>query len=520
MSNKVIPPYTLPRPRTRQLVVATSLYLICSLIGFFYGFVSAVFPPEILTYTLLPVALLGLIVLWVMPDNSSMPTNRVFFLFFGFLLSYAIWPDYLGIKIGGLPVISLRRLFALPLAVVILIAALTSPGFRRQMSEVLMSAPVVWKGILILTALQFITYPMAANKFHATNSMINSIFFWTTIFFAGSFVFSFQQGRDKFLRTLFYATSTLLLVSIIEFIMKARPWAEIVPVLFGVNDGIIEAMTPIYRDGIYRVTTVFRVSLSYAEYLALVSPFVLHRVMYSSGFGAKAFWLAFDVAIFVAAVATQARLGIVCFLVGHAAYGIIWSLRRWRLLNRADLIAPALVLAMVCGSVALVTSMFTVNAVRVRTIGGGSSALSDQGRREQWKMGLPKIAANPIGYGAGQGGQTLNFVTAGGKLTIDSYALTILLEYGVLGFLTYVVMFGWTIFRLFCVALKRADTNAVLALPIISSLMVWLTSKTVLSQSENDPLAFMLLALAINVIGTKQRLGRAELDYMAAKRAS
>jgi hypothetical protein len=503
MSNTlVLPPYVPPRSRLRQFAVRATLYVTCTLLGLTYGLILVLFPLELVVYAVLPIGILGLLVIWALPDQSSEPRKRLFFFFFGFLLTYAIWPDYLGVRFAGLPVLSVRRLFSFPLAIVLLIAVSSSPQLRERMRLTLSSAPLVWKGLVLLVFLQFATFPMAAYKFQAVNSILNSVFFWTTIFFAAIYVLSWPDGRKRFVDFLLAATTFLLALSVVEYGMQARPWASIAPLVFVVDDGIGEAMLPIFRDGVYRVTSVFRVSLSYAEFLSLVGPFALHRAFQEVGLGRKLLWTALDLGIFIAAVATQARLGIVCFLVGHAAYGTIWAVRRWRFFNKADLIAPALVLGMIGGTAVLFTSMFTVDAVRVRTIGGGSSALSDQGRREQWSMAVPKIIANPFGYGPGQGGQTLGYVTQGGKLTIDSYALTILLEYGIVGFLTYVTMFGWAIMRLLRIALLQDDKSATFALPVVASLVVWLTSKAVLSQSENDPLAFMLLALAVCILAS------------------
>ena len=98
------------------------------------------------------------------------------------------------------------------------------------------------------------------------------------------------------------------------------------------------------------------------------------------------------------------------------------------------------------------------------------------------------------------GGETLGFGRdQGGVLTIDTYYLSILLEYGAIGFIVYYGMFAIAIYNggkkgLFSKTLSEDKSFIV---PITVSLIAFIVMKSVLSQQDNHPVVFMMLGALV-----------------------
>ena len=82
-------------------------------------------------------------------------------------------------------------------------------------------------------------------------------------------------------------------------------------------------------------------------------------------------------------------------------------------------------------------------------------------------------------------------------MTIDSYYLTLSLEYGVIGLLLYVGSLLTGVAIALRLALSRADHDreGALIVPATISLLNFLVIKAVFSQQDNHPVIFMILGL-------------------------
>ncbi len=181
-------------------------------------------------------------------------------------------------------------------------------------------------------------------------------------------------------------------------------------------------------------------------------------------------------------------------------YLLIWAMMRWRQ-ERGGLIGPAITLTYPAIFVALIAATLFVGRLRAQVWGDGSQSASDETRKLQWAMAIPKIFSNPMGHGIGQGGKVLGFTNGAGIGTIDSYYLSVLLELGVVGFVVYysmVLRVAWISAR--TVILSRQEREIRLLMPISVSLANYVLVKAVLSQEANHPLIFMMLGGAIALI--------------------
>ena len=113
-------------------------------------------------------------------------------------------------------------------------------------------------------------------------------------------------------------------------------------------------------------------------------------------------------------------------------------------------------------------------------------------------------------HGPGRGAEALGFVTPGGLVTIDTYLLSVVLDYGVMGFMLF---FGM-MFAAFLLMVRLAITltpgpspqqrEASFVLPLCAMLAAFFMIKTVLSQEENHAILFMAYG-AVTVLAYRAR---------------
>jgi O-antigen ligase len=152
------------------------------------------------------------------------------------------------------------------------------------------------------------------------------------------------------------------------------------------------------------------------------------------------------------------------------------------------------------GVAALFALVLTWKKLHNIVLGGGDAAASDDSRHEQWALGWPHIYANPLtGHGIGTGGQVVNWHGPNGALSIDTYALNLLVETGVPGFVFYFGMILVGAGLMIRIYLRDRDRGAEIGAAIASSLIAYGVYRLVLSQRENQTLFFIFLGIVFVV---------------------
>lgn len=508
----VLPNYRPPRTRLETFFKKGAFYAFCIFVGLFYGLAFTILPPQLALYLGGPVLLLALLIIWVLPDVGRGPVGLLSKLFFTYLVVLIVWPNYLALQLPGLPWISLRRLVMFPMGLVLLICLSVSQRFRSELMAALKAVKPLAYMMAGFTLIQILTIPLSAYPFYSVNLTVNFLFGTTAMFFVGVWVLSQPARTNRFVNFLIFSAFALCVMGVLEYWNQAVLWANHIPSFLQVQDeAVLRTLAGKLRDGRYRVTTTFSVSLSMAEYLALVTPFVIHRIMTSVRLERILFWGGFDLLLLLVINLTQSRLGVLGWILAHAFYGCVWGFRRWGR-SKADIIGPAVSLLYTAGAILFMIGMFTVDAIRNRTIGGGSSGFSDQGRRDQFEMMWPKLFRNPLGYGSGRSGEVLGYRTPGGQLTVDSYVVTMFLEYGVIGCALFFGMFIYAAVKMMQVAWQSRDDASAIALPLACTILIAIQVRFVLSQTDNLPLLYMLLGMAAAVAwDAHKRAGKAEI---------
>jgi len=464
--------------------------------AFLCGALFTFLPLNFLPMLLAPLSLLALFVIWALPRTQTAPTKLLVRLYYAFFAALILWPNYLAVSIPGLPWITVLRVVGIPMAGVFLIALSISPPMRGEIKEVLKSAPWIWRLLAIFIAIQLVTIPLSAALFTSVSRFVIAQINWTVIFFASCYIF---RTEGRVIRWTFMMVIMALIVIAIggwEWRMSHIPWAGHVPSFLAVSDVAVQRiLAGATRLGtFYRTQSTFTTSLSFAEYLALTTPFVIHLAVVGRRRITRLASTACVPVIFFGVFITDSRLGALGFFLSFLLYVAVWALRRWRS-DRRSIFGPAVTLGypVIFGSFILAT---LVNLRLYRMVwGGGQYQFSTDARQQQLEMAIPKILHAPWGHGIGQAADVLQFYSPAGLLTIDSYYLTIALEYGVVGFIAYYGMFAVAMLYGASAMFRSRSYETSFLVPAVIALANFVVVKSVLSQEAGHPLAFMILGM-------------------------
>ena len=503
----VLAPYQRQRSGLNRLIRGTIGLAVLILASAVYGFYFVLLPPSFLLFMFAPIVLLGLLVIWALPDQETAPTEWMVRCFIGFLIAAALWPNYLAISLPGLPWISMRRLMLAPMCLLLLISLSTSAEFRRTMAATLSALPALWKMFAVFVVIQFLSIVLADHPVDAVSDFINYQTLWTAIFFVSVYAFR-DDRRVAHWFTLTAAIAAILCVmGALEWRNERILWADHIPWFLQVdNDFLPGLLSGNFRGGKYRVATTFSHTLAFAEFMMLMSPIVIHGIFTAKTFVRRGFFVALDLAVFLAILSTQSRLGFVGFLLAHVLYLGLWAAKRWRT-HKGTLIGPAITLAYPALLVALCIAVVSIDALRIRVLGGGATAASNAGRQAQRDAWLPALAKSPpFGNGPRQGAEALGYMV-GGKPSIDNYYIWISLDYGVIGFTLYFGLIFFALYKSLRIGLNARDATEDYAMVIAIILTLFLFSKNVLSQEDNHYLPFLLMGMTVAL------LARAKVRY-------
>jgi hypothetical protein len=477
------------------------LILAFALFCFFYGAAFALLAPYFavpLVGLLVPLALL---VVWTLPDMHTAPIRLLEILFFSFFIIMVMWPNYLAIALPGLPWITLLRLVAVPVTAVLLICLSVSGTIRANLSSILAAAPWVRNFFLLFLIVQTASIAFSGDAGFSINKFIVAQTNWTAIFFSACLIFAKDRRAEQMAALLCVMAVALGFLALWEFRLGRPPWVDHIPSFLKIEDpSVLQTLRGASRYEAHRVQTTFSTPLELGEYLAITFPFVLH-------FGVNAYkpwiriaaFLAIPVIVFTAMVC-QSRSAFVGFFIAGVTYPLLWAAHYGRR-NRQNLLANAIPYLTPMLVAPAFIALFFVNGIRYRVLGGGETEFSNQGRVDQLHMGIRQITTHPWGFGIGRGAAVLNFRTPSGFLTIDSYYLALALEYGVLGFIIFLCLFGAAIAYAGRAAFASSDavsdgvSERVLFLPIGISLLNFIVIKSSIAQEDNHAILFALLGM-------------------------
>lgn len=475
-------------------------WALLALIAVFYGLVFAVTATAFLVQLMIPIAIVALLALALLPENGVAYDRTVTWLLYCLVLALACWPDYLALSLGSLPWITAVRLVAVPLCLVYVMSLSQSAAYRSELHRSLAVAPAVWKLLAVFFVLAFLSIGFSDKIVGSANKFFVAVYAWGTMFLIGAQIFG-RPGRVRgFARFLWGATVVTCLVALWELQLGQVPWAGHIPSFLKIEDELISTILAGKQRaavGAYRLQGKFTTPLGLAEFLALIVPFILHFTMSSRKNLDRIAAAATLLLMLIVIIKTDSRLGTIGFIISVLGYLFYWALRRWKS-EQNSLFAPLIVLGYPVILVVLILASFFVTRVRNAVWGSGAYQASNEGRAQQIAEGMDIILRQPWGHGIGRAAETLGFTNLDGVLTIDSYFLSVALEVGVIGFVAYYGAFIVALWVGGREVLSKGDhpeTGWLVA--ILLSLGNFVVIKTILSQQENHPLAFLFLGIAL-----------------------
>ena len=448
---------------------------------------TIIFPPLGAAF-LLP---LIVAIIAVAPAAKAAPRRLAFSLLVVAALLLPVWPVYLFVKLGPLPILTPPRLILYAASLIWAYDMTFSPWRRAQFALAVKKSGATAGLVFAFFALGLFSLPLAEGRSMAIPEFIRQLIIWLIPFCV---VLTYCRRQRDFVLLMRVFTLGALVVALIAIAEAAsgRLLADILsPFIADDAEWLRNVQEAKIRDGVFRAQGSHTHPLSLGEHLAMSAPFALAFLLSARRFKARAFWAAALIAIVLAAVATNSRGAMLVMALTLAAMGALLGCRflsraaasRWRPL--AGLIA-ALGLAL---SPAIAVGAYGVIAGK----GGASASNSTQSRVDQIEMAWPKIMKRPVGgYGTGRSARVLGYW--GRTLTIDNYYLTLALDLGLPGPLTLLaMMIAWSAASIRRSRRSHPALGVVFAAAAAAAASIAI-SRSITSQTGNLAIVFFMIA--------------------------
>lgn len=496
----VLRPYVDLHTRWRlaaRFLVPAALGLICLVYGFFFALTA----PFLIVPMAAPVAVLALLSIWALPENDIVLTKPMELCFSALLIGLVLWPNYLALTLPGLPWITMIRLTSFPMAFFLLISLSMSPEMREKIIETGKGAPLILRIMLLYSANSCLTIVFSHTIGASLNALILQTINWIGVFMASLYLFRAPGRVERYVGLLLMLAVPIAVIAATEYQEQHVLWAGHVPNFLRVQDPSAQlALSEAIRGatGQYRAKATFSTPLGLSEFISLMTPFALHWAVDRYSLAKRVLGLLLVPTIYVIVRTTDARLGVLGYLISVLAYVLFWSLIRWR--QRVnDLVAATFVYAYPAGFIALLAASMVVHKIHVLLFGGGAQSASNLHRQEQFHMAFPALLKNPIGHGPNNAGLAMGY-GAGDFIAIDCYYISVALDYGVIGLVLYVAMFAVVIIAALKTMLRfngSEERELRMLIPLSACLSAFVVIRGVFGQPDIHPLIFALLGMTV-----------------------
>lgn len=481
--------------RGAAAVVIFSLLLLSLVVGV----VLALFPAGYLLRFVIPLIAIA-VVLFAWAYRSHRNSEAVRVLSVGLISVVALsvlWPRYLFVHKFGLPGVNpltLMTMFFFGLCVCQLVfssrVSMRVGGVFRQ-GAVVSALAVIWLGWRVLAS------ALGEEGLYSSVELLKELVYVGSFFLFGLYLASFPSGPHAVVRTFVFCGFVVALIAIYEALAQHNPFVGFIQITD--NSSSAMALASIAADkvrgGEFRVQSTFDHPIVFAQFVAALIPLCFFVVRYDKG----VFWrLVGLLAVPLAAVAiikSGSRSGFVSLAVALTVTGAVWWLRtlvhgRW-MKAVAIVVLPALLFG-------LATAMFVVSelaAGRTRVESGSSNV-----RLKMLSDGVAALWESPIwGFGHGMALSKAGVVNPSGIATIDSYWLSVAVDYGYIGLLLLValiVAFSW---KGLVFAVRSGGKEGAFVGACVSSVLALFATFAAVSIYQNMTMLWLLIAIAFPI---------------------
>ena len=464
-------------------------------LGAVLGFAAVILPPM---GAFGIVAVVGLVLLWVMPDLPLVSPGLIRKAFFFMLIADLIIPFYYMVQFPGLPWISARRLATFSLIVPFLVAVAASSDVRRHIAERVRASLLLFictVGFLAAATLSVLT---SISSTESISALTEATLSWYVPFFAMIYIARDKNDAVFLLKIICLCALFNTGAGVVEFFLKHRFFADIFPkgmlATMIENNPKLVSLLPgpqDFRNGRFRASSTFVTPLSFGEFQIIVMPiglfFLLHREMLLERLLGGAVAFGGIVGIFC----SGSRGGFVGVFASVAVFVTFYSIRK-AVSSKGSLVPAIAGLLGIIGFGCVIGAIELSHTVHDTVLGGAAQASSTDARYIQWAAGTPLIKSNPItGHGFGLGGLII------GLGQIDSYILSLVVETGIPGLVFFVGLLVLPVWYGLRNYLSDMSESGALAGALACSFIGFIMNRLVLSQKENHMLIFSLLAIVI-----------------------
>ncbi len=505
--DRILPPYTRRVDDWKHRAVKFLGVSTLILFAMFLGFWLAIFGEMLIQSYAVILGVLMLLLFWMAPDSDVDFSPSLCWYFTAYLACTMAWPGYVALNVPSLPWISPARVMFALLVLTFLLQVSQSKETRKVIGEVIgvNKAAFLIYGVFIVT--QLITIPISSNPTGALNNVLTFIVMWNGPALIGLWIFTKKGMVERVYRTIIIAMVVVFLFCVAEYYKEHPIWAPYIPAFLRVDSKILETLLFSARrdDGRYRLRGMFPAALYFGQFVAIMTPFVMHAV-----FTAKPKWKPYAYALLVLlmfmAWGTNTRTAFSGTLLGIMMYVAFFALRRYlKPAHGADPVGPAALMAGPAFILVLAGLIMSSNTLQAWTIGGPQHAASNNVRDAQWDRAKAALMKNPIGHGAGRAPQLAGKPTKKGTWIIDSYWINLLLDYGILGFATFMGFFLLQAYRAFIDALVFDDRDTQICSVFAMSILLFQLTTYTLSFSGNF---YFPMILAAGIAANRWRLSK------------
>jgi O-Antigen ligase len=492
-------------------------------LGALVGFSAIILPPA---GTFAIPVIVGLVLLWALPDLQTVPTRSVGALLPIVLVVDLCVPSYYAIAGTGLPWISIRRIATLPLIVCVCLVVAGSREARARIAKRLAAAKPISAcviGYLVVMTLAIITSSAPVGSVSYT---VDAVLIWYVPFVTIIYLASDERDVDKFIKVIGWCSVFISICGFVEWILQRNIFIDILPApifnaLMESSVAFANVATSKFRSGEYHAPSVFNNPLPFGQFEVMIIPFGYYLLIHRSRLPDRGLGFLVVASGLLGVITSGARGAFVSLISATTAIIALWVLRTIRF--RPWSLAPALVsVGASAGFTCLIILIFTWARLYNRVIGGHyGEQQSTQARWDEWAMALPHIFANPLtGHGPGDGADVVGYFTPGADFpTLDSLPISLLVETGLPGFLFF---YGSVLFAIALGAreyLRDPSDRGALAGGLSCSLIAFVVNSLVLSAIENFTLLFLFLGLAVAVLSLDKQPEKAQTLWEARRRA-
>lgn len=478
------------RPQWREAVGVAALFIIMGAYAFI-GVAATLFYPFVFFVFFAPLALIGFITL---PRGKAAPKSIIVIALPIAIALMPLWPTYLHLKFGPLPIITPSRLILYALSLVWLYDMTASPLRRGQFFAAIKRTHILSACVFGLFALSALSVPLAEGKIVAGQEFIRHAVIWLLPFCAfATYVRSFQDLK-RVLAALVLAAALSSGVAIVEVLTQTLMAAKLSPFISDDAVWLQIAQDQKIRDGVFRAQASHTHPLSLGEFLTFCGPLALGLCACSRG-RVRIFWIGAAGVIFLGVLATSSRAAMLASIIGSGSFLVLLVLR-FLSKPRHFRFRPLAGFAMFCFIAVSPVVLYGAHKIIVgdESI---SAANSTQSRLDQIEQAWPKIAKRPLnGYGTGRAARIIGYW--GLTLTLDNYYLSLAVDNGLgapILFAATIMVAGLT-FRRRIIGRAPPGFGAIL-LGLACSFAAFFLTRSIISQTGNLNFMFPLLGAIV-----------------------